>query len=80
VRSLTSEDAWCEPAAAAHDRSRPWRVCRVGDLDQSIPAAALRAMAERAGARQMVELAGASHALAVSRAAETAEVILRASA
>jgi pimeloyl-ACP methyl ester carboxylesterase len=51
-----------------------------GDLDQSIPAAALRAMAERAGARRMVELAGASHALAVSRPAETAEVILQAAA
>jgi pimeloyl-ACP methyl ester carboxylesterase len=51
-----------------------------GDLDLSIPAAALRAMAERAGARQMVELAGASHALAVSRPAQTAEVILQAAA
>ena len=38
-----------------------------GDLDLSIPPAALRWMAERADARQIVELAGASHALSVSR-------------
>ena len=49
-----------------------------GDLDRSIPAAALRWMAERAGARQTLELAGASHAVAVSRPSETADVILRA--
>jgi len=49
-----------------------------GDLDLNIPPAALRWMAERAGARQTVELAGASHALAVSRPTETAEVVLRA--
>jgi pimeloyl-ACP methyl ester carboxylesterase len=49
-----------------------------GDLDRSIPPAALRWMAERAGARQTVELAGASHALNVSRPSETAEVVLQA--
>ena len=49
-----------------------------GDLDQSIPAAAQRWMAERAGARRTVELAGASHAVAVSRPSETADVILQA--
>ena len=49
-----------------------------GDLDLSIPPAALRAMAERAGARRAIELTGASHALAVSRPAEAAEVILQA--
>jgi pimeloyl-ACP methyl ester carboxylesterase len=47
-----------------------------GDLDLSIPVAALRWMAERAGSRRTVELAGASHALIVSRAAETAELVL----
>jgi pimeloyl-ACP methyl ester carboxylesterase len=51
-----------------------------GDLDLNIPPAALRAMAERAGASQAVELAGASHALAVSRPSEVAEVILQAAA
>jgi pimeloyl-ACP methyl ester carboxylesterase len=49
-----------------------------GDLDMSIPAAALRWMAERAGARQTLELTGASHAVAVSRPSETADVILQA--
>jgi pimeloyl-ACP methyl ester carboxylesterase len=49
-----------------------------GELDRSIPVAALRWMAERAGARQTLELAGASHAVAVSRPSETADVILRA--
>jgi pimeloyl-ACP methyl ester carboxylesterase len=49
-----------------------------GDLDQSIPAAALRWMAERAGARRTLELAGASHAVAESRPSETADVILQA--
>jgi len=49
-----------------------------GDLDLSIPPAALRWMAERADARQTVELAGASHALSVSRPSETAEVLLQA--
>ena len=49
-----------------------------GDLDQSIPAATLRWMAERAGARRTLELAGASHAVAESRPSETADVILQA--
>jgi pimeloyl-ACP methyl ester carboxylesterase len=49
-----------------------------GEFDLSIPAAAQRWMAERAGARQIVELAGASHAIPVSRPSETADVILQA--
>ncbi|HEY6762289.1 MAG TPA: hypothetical protein VI318_22510 [Baekduia sp.] len=61
---------WAEvPSASVH-----------GDLDLNIPPAALRAMALRARARQTVELAGASHALAVSRPSEVAEVILQAAA
>jgi pimeloyl-ACP methyl ester carboxylesterase len=50
-----------------------------GDLDLNIPPAALRAMAERAGA-EPIELTGASHALGVSRPSEVAEVILKAAA
>jgi pimeloyl-ACP methyl ester carboxylesterase len=50
-----------------------------GDADRSIPPAALRAMAERARATQVSELAGASHALAVSRPVEVARVIAEAS-
>ncbi|MBZ0291079.1 MAG: alpha/beta hydrolase [Anaerolineae bacterium] len=49
-----------------------------GDGDQNIPPAALRWMSERAGGRELVEVAGASHALAVSRAELVADLILRA--
>ena len=38
-----------------------------GDQDRNIPAAALRFRAERAGARHPTEIAGASHAISVSR-------------
>ena len=46
-----------------------------GDADRNIPVAVHRLMAERAGAKATVELAGASHALTVSRPGEVAEVI-----
>jgi pimeloyl-ACP methyl ester carboxylesterase len=47
-----------------------------GAEDRSIPVAALRFMAERAGARRTIEVPGASHAIAVSHAEVTADVIL----
>ncbi|GAA1545592.1 alpha/beta fold hydrolase [Nocardioides humi] len=49
-----------------------------GDEDRNIPPAALRAEAERAGARGVREVAGASHALTVSRPEEVAASILEA--
>ena len=49
-----------------------------GELDKNIPAAVHRFMAERAGAREIVEIAGASHAVGVSHPEEVADVILRA--
>jgi pimeloyl-ACP methyl ester carboxylesterase len=49
-----------------------------GELDKNIPVAAHRSMAERAGAREVVEIEGASHAVGVSHAEEVADVILRA--
>ena len=49
-----------------------------GELDKNIPAAAHRFMAERAGAREVVEIEGASHAVGVSHPEEVAEMILRA--
>jgi pimeloyl-ACP methyl ester carboxylesterase len=49
-----------------------------GDGDRNIPPAALRWMAERASGRERIEVAGASHALAVSRAELVADLILRA--
>jgi pimeloyl-ACP methyl ester carboxylesterase len=48
-----------------------------GELDKNIPLEAHRFMAERAGAREVVEIEGASHAVGVSHPEEVAEVILR---
>ena len=52
----------------------------IGEQDRAIPAAAQRFMAERAGARRVLEIPGASHAAAVSHPGEVAEVILAAAA
>ncbi|MDX1993389.1 MAG: alpha/beta hydrolase [bacterium] len=72
-----TELALNEPSGAPAWKTVPsWFIW--GDGDQNIPPAALRWMAERAGGRELVEVAGASHALAVSRAAVVAELILRA--
>jgi pimeloyl-ACP methyl ester carboxylesterase len=49
-----------------------------GSEDRNIPAALLRSLAERAQARRTVELAGASHAIAVSRPELTADLIIEA--
>jgi pimeloyl-ACP methyl ester carboxylesterase len=50
----------------------------IGEDDRNIPAAELRAEAERAGARGVVEITGASHAVAVSHSEEVAQTILEA--
>lgn len=52
----------------------------VAEEDRNIPAELQRFMAERAGARRVQELPGASHAAAVSRPDATAELILEAAA
>ncbi len=49
-----------------------------GELDHNIPAGAHRIMAERAGARRSVEIAGASHVVGVSHPEETAALVLEA--
>jgi pimeloyl-ACP methyl ester carboxylesterase len=49
-----------------------------GELDRNIPAGAHRIMAERADARQSVEIAGASHVVGISHPDETARIILAA--
>lgn len=49
-----------------------------GELDKNIPVEVHRFMAERAQAREAVEIEGASHAFALSHADEVADVILRA--
>jgi pimeloyl-ACP methyl ester carboxylesterase len=52
----------------------------IGEEDHVIPAELQRFMADRAGARRVVEIAGASHALPVSRPEAAVEVILEAAA
>ncbi|SCF00556.1 alpha/beta fold hydrolase [Micromonospora mirobrigensis] len=71
-----TEQALGEGLAAATPawRSLPtWFV--IGSEDRNIPVAAHRFMAERAGARGVREVAGASHAMAVSRPDEVAESV-----
>jgi pimeloyl-ACP methyl ester carboxylesterase len=52
----------------------------IGEQDHNIPAELQRFMAERAGAQRVVEIPGASHAIAVSQPEATAELILEAAA
>ena len=52
----------------------------IGDEDRIIPPELQRFMAERAGARRVVEVPGASHALPVSRPQAAVELILEAAA
>jgi pimeloyl-ACP methyl ester carboxylesterase len=49
-----------------------------GELDHNIPAGAHRIMADRAGSKRTVEIAGASHVVGVSHPSETAQLILEA--
>ena len=53
-----------------------WHV--FGELDRNIPAAVLRAGAQRAGAQAVHEIAGASHAVSVSHPDEVAATIAEA--
>jgi pimeloyl-ACP methyl ester carboxylesterase len=49
-----------------------------GELDRNIPAGAHHIMAQRAGARDTVEIAGASHVVGISHPEETLQIILTA--
>jgi pimeloyl-ACP methyl ester carboxylesterase len=49
-----------------------------GELDHNIPAGAHHIMAERAGARNTVEIPGASHVVGISHPEETLQIILEA--
>ncbi len=51
-----------------------------GELDRNIPVASHRFMAERAGSRRTVEIAGASHVVGMSHPDELIELILEAAA
>lgn len=52
----------------------------IGAEDRTIPPALQHFMAERAGARRVVEIPGGSHAIAVSHPDETAQLVLEAAA
>jgi pimeloyl-ACP methyl ester carboxylesterase len=72
-----TQEALVEPSGDPLWKDVPsWFV--IGDADRIIPADLQRFEAERAGARRTVEIAGASHAAAVSRPAAVAELILEA--
>lgn len=73
VRGVAANEASGPPAWKSIP---PWFV--FGDLDKNIPVAAHRFMAERAGAREVVEIEGASHVVGVSHPEEVADMILRA--
>src|SRR3978361_2331435 len=68
-----------EPSAGAAWRSVPsWFL--FGAEDRNIPAAVHRFMAERAGFRRTVELAGGSHTVAIPEAAQAVDLIEEAAA
>ncbi len=73
------ESALNEPATAAAWKTIPsWFL--FGEADKNIPAALHRFMAERAGSRRTVELAGGSHSVGIPEAAQVAELIQEAAA
>ena len=69
-----TQSALGEPSAGALWRTVPsWFL--FGAEDRNIPAAVHRFMAERAGSRRTVELAGGSHTVAIPEAARVIELI-----
>lgn len=69
-----TESALGEPSADAAWRRLPsWFL--FGAEDRNIPAAVHRFMAERAGSRRTIELAGGSHTVAIPEAAKVVELI-----
>lgn len=74
-----AESALQEPCGAAAWRSLPsWFI--FGSLDKNITAAAHSFMAQRAGAKETVEIKGASHVVMVSHPAEVVELVEHAAA
>jgi len=71
------ESAFSDKATAPLWKSVPsWFM--FGELDRNIPVAVHRFMAERAGSRRTVEVAGASHVVGMSHPDELVELILEA--
>jgi pimeloyl-ACP methyl ester carboxylesterase len=69
-----AESALNEASAAAAWNSLPsWFL--FGELDKNIPVAVHRFMAERAGSRRTVEVAGGSHSVGIPEAAQVVELI-----
>jgi pimeloyl-ACP methyl ester carboxylesterase len=85
ARMAATQRPATQEALVAPSGERPlWRELPswfvVGEEDRIIPAELQRFMAERAGARRMLEIPGASHALTVSQPQTTADLILEAAA
>ncbi len=59
--------------AAAWQRIPSWFL--FGELDKNIPVALHRFMAERAGSRRTVEIAGGSHSVGIPEAAAVVDLI-----
>jgi pimeloyl-ACP methyl ester carboxylesterase len=73
------EAALNEPVPAAAWKTIPsWFL--FGELDRNIPVALHRFMAERAGSRRTVEIAGGSHSVGIPEAAAVVELIEEAAA
>ncbi|WP_066586773.1 alpha/beta fold hydrolase [Sphingomonas pruni] len=66
-------------ALGAPSRTASWKTLPsymiYGTADRNIPAAVMKFMAERAGARDTVAITGASHALMISHSSEVAAMI-----
>jgi pimeloyl-ACP methyl ester carboxylesterase len=85
VRLAATQRPATQEALFAPSGQRPlWRELPswfvVGEEDRIIPAELQRFMAERAGARRVLEIPGASHALSVSQPRATVDLVLEAAA
>ena len=82
LMAVGQRPATASSLAEASTDSPLWRTVPswflFGELDLNIPVGAHRIMAERAGSRGTVEIAGGSHAIGVSHPQETAQIILEA--
>jgi pimeloyl-ACP methyl ester carboxylesterase len=82
LMATTQQPATQEALTEASGERSLWREVPswflIGEEDRVIPPQVQRCMAERAGARQVSEIPGASHAITVSRPEETAQLIVEA--
>jgi pimeloyl-ACP methyl ester carboxylesterase len=82
--AATQRPATQEALVAPSGEQPLWRALPswflIGTEDRNIPAELQRFLAERAGARRVLEIPGASHALSVSQPRATVDLILEAAA